>query len=92
MQGFETLIERQVSRLFIRARFTLPESSPVSPDVPVTQLVDETFNRLPGFSCVIGVERGGGGYDPYQDPDAPEYLNQCGLVYDHNQETQAPKY
>ena len=60
LQRFKTLIERQISGLFIRARFAFPEPSPVSSDVPVTELVNETFNGLPGFSCVIGIERGGG--------------------------------
>ena len=57
LQCVQTLVQRQVGRLFVGARFAFPESAPIAPDIPVTELVDEGLYRLSGTARIVGIHR-----------------------------------
>ena len=57
LQCVQTLVQRQVGRLFVGARFAFPESPTIASDIPVTELVDEGLYRLSGTARIVGIHR-----------------------------------
>ncbi len=53
----QALVERQVRSLLVVTAGCLPESPPVEPDVPVTELIDEILDCRAGRLCVVCIER-----------------------------------
>ncbi len=57
LQCVQALVQRQIGRLFVDTHFAFPESAPIAPDVPVTELVDEGLYGLPGTARIVSIHR-----------------------------------